>query len=167
MEFKKIYIEQIIADAINKYVESTILYEYAHPRKAFIKYTSNLLPQIITHWCLIKYSRLSNTNNDIIKHWKAELISWVDKIIKLSLKGKDDYNSRYSAIASSFDINDYDKNIRSIEATIISKFIKEGFDVENDVFEITINDCLNEHKVFINLLSQKNIVPFYEYIKSL
>lgn len=158
-------IRQIITETVEEYIHKQFVCEYAHPRKEFCKYVSNLLPQIITHWCLIRYGNLTNQTINI-NHWKRELSTWCNYIVRLSLKDET-YQKRYKAIESVFDLWDYDKNPTAIIKTITHKFIEENFNTDSKEFEQTITDCFNENKTLIEVLANVKPMVSIEYINNL
>lgn len=163
------YINRVVKETIDKVVNKTLLTEYALQRKDFCQHIDNLVPQIIIHWCLIRYSRnIGDDNNLNLDHWKVELKSWFYKIMKLSIKTNDDYKIRYKAIQQIWDKNDYDKNILAITFTIAQKFQEEGVKVTNNEYLTkTMQECLDEHKNFIHILANKNLEEINNYVDEL
>lgn len=165
-EIKK-YIDEAVKKSIDDYINNIIM-EYALPRKVFMKQIENILPQFITHWCLIKYAKLSNTNIEVINHWKRELLNWLYNMSKLSMKGKDNIDVRKKAIYEVFDILDLNSDPLAVKFTIISKFEDENIDINNNIIvDDVITQCINETEIFIHLIANKNIQDIKNYVKSL
>lgn len=160
-------IKQIIKEQVESYLLDNILLEYAFPRKDFIKQVDNLLPQIIIHWCLIRYNRLiENTNT--IQHWKKELLTWFSRIMKLTLKGNDSAETRKKAIKEVISLYDYDNNVTTIKYTILPKFNDEGINIDNnEVVKEVINQFFEELENIISVLSNKNLKELYQYLENL
>ena len=125
--------------------------EYAFPRKDFIKQVNNLLPQIITHWCLIRYNRIID-NTNTIQHWKSELLTWFSRIMKLTLKGNDSTETRKKAIQEVILLNDYHNNATTIKYTILPKFNDEGIKIDNnEIINEVINQFFDELETIISI----------------
>ena len=159
--------KKYIKEEIEKYFLSTLIKEYAYPRKDFCNNIEKLAPQIIIHWCLIRYARLTNINTRTIQHWKCELSSWCFKLMKMGLKGNDDFKNRANAITNVWDKMDYDKDALAIKFTILSKFREEKFDTNVQEFQQTLNDCIEHADKLIYYIAKKNLKEFDEYINNL
>ena len=160
-------IEQVIKEQVEKYIWDNVILEYAYPRKDFIKQVENLFPQIIIHWCLIRYNRLID-NTTTIPHWKKELLTWLSRIMKLNLKGGDSCQTREKAIREVISLCDYDSNAISIKFTILPKFYEEGIIVDdNDIVTEVINQFIADINNLISILSSKDLKQLYQYLESL
>ena len=160
-------IKKIIKEQVETYLIDNILLEYAFPRKDFIKQVDNLLPQIIIHWCLIRYNRILD-KTDTIQHWKKELLTWFSRIMKLTLKGNDSVETRKKAIQEVISLYDYNNNVTTIKYTILPKFNDEGIQLDNnDAINEVINQFFDEIEHIIDVLANKNLKELYQYLENL
>ena len=74
--------------------KNNIITELALPRKSVKQRISNIFPQIIENWCLIKYSKDNNVNSDLINHWKSELSTHIINASRLQIKDNDSFDNR-------------------------------------------------------------------------
>ena len=75
-----------LTEYIVRAIENTYIVEMAYDRKKFKDLIDSLGDQIIENWFLIRYSRVSNTKNELINHWRKELIRHIDNICKTTFK---------------------------------------------------------------------------------
>lgn len=161
-------IKRIVKEQVEAYILDNVLLEYAFPRKHFIKQVGNLFPQIIIHWCLIKHNRIID-NKATIQHWKNELLTWFSRIMKLTLKGNDSFETREKAIKEVISLYDYHNNVTAIKYTILPKFYNEGIkiDYDDEILNDVVNQFFNDLGNIVSILSNKDFKQLYQYLESL
>ena len=75
-----------VIEYIVRAIENTYIVEMAYDRKKFKDLINSLGDQIIENWFLIRYSRISNTKNELINQSRKELIGHIDNICKTTFK---------------------------------------------------------------------------------
>ena len=162
--------EQELQRLIMQEVERKIplLLEYAIPRQEFIENAAHLIPQICENWCLIRYSRLVNDNNENINHWKSELSAHMRNISSTKIKKNNAVPSRVKCIKEAFNWYDFDTSATQIYEWTNDKFRNEGY--PSDYKEPLITVCFDfKHAVDIltELMSNSNDGDITRYIETL
>ena len=75
-----------LTEYIVRAIENTYIVEMAYDRKKFKDLIDSLGDQIMENWFLIRYSRISNTKNELINQSRKELIGHIDNICKTTFK---------------------------------------------------------------------------------
>lgn len=149
-------LKHLISECVNNYLSSdkgNMLIEMAMKRKSFKERVEHILPQIIENWCLIYYSRITNTNKKNINHWKSELDAHISSIISYQIKGNNSQQKRNKIILNLWDELDY--NIAQTIAIIVrNKFLKEHLDVKSKEYFETCEQFTNYSNYLIHTLSQ-------------
>lgn len=143
-----------------------ILTEMALSRKSIKARIINLFPQIIIHWCLIKYSITNNVNNELVNHWKTELTTHINNVARLQIKENNSYNSRKILVNQIIDEEDLtDANV--IDFIISPKFSEENINISSVEYGNVIIDFINNINEIVNLIALKNRDNIIEYIHNL
>lgn len=149
-------LKSLISEYVNNYLSSdkgNMLIEMAMERKAFKERVEHILPQIIENWCLIYYSRITNTNKKLINHWKSELDAHISSIISYQIKGNNSLQKRNKIILNL--CNELDYNLTQTIAIIVrNKFLKEHLDVKSKEYFETCEQFTNYSDDLIHTLSQ-------------
>lgn len=156
--------EKEIRKHIKKRVRE-ILLEMAYSRNEYIDKVSAIFPQIITHWCLIRYfSLIQETKNKL--HWQGELLGFFKTTSRYVLKNSNQI-SRERALFQMINANNF--KVKEIVKRIIEpKFIQENVNSNNNVFyDYTIEDYLKEVDKLTLLIANQNYDEIVEYIKKL
>lgn len=143
-----------------------LMVEMALPRKVVKKKIEDIFPQIIENWCLIHYAQLSNEKQDLVNHWKNELMAHISNAISHQIKDNDSYDSRkklVNQIIIDFDYTDY--NI--IDLKVWTKFMKENIDVDSKDYAKTLFDFVNAVNDIVHLISLKDRNAIKNYVLEL
>ena len=160
-------IQHIVKETVEHYIMDNILLEYAHNRAEFKRILQGLSEPLIVHWCLIRWGRLTG-NTQTLPHWKSEVISYWNRINKLSLKEGDKSQKRLTAILEVWDKEEFITNVNAIKFTIYSKFTKEGINVEDDAVVTEVcNGFIQDAPHIVEILANKDSKAMREYINSL
>ena len=136
-------LHDIIRESVYRLYTKLPLYEYAIHRSEFIYKVSNLLPQIIENWCLIRYCTLVGRKNTK-KHWKDELIAHMLNVGGLDIKGNNKSEKRLKAIYDGFKLRDLVNDCSDrIFLYIENKFEREKINLNDDIVKKVVNDCNN------------------------
>lgn len=149
-------LKHLISESVKNYLNSdkgAMLLEMAMERKAFKERVEHLLPQIIENWCLIYYSRITNTNAQLINHWKSELNTHISSVISYQIKGNNQPQKRSKVIGEIWDELDYNLP-NTISIIIRSKFLKEHLNVKSNEYFETCEQFVNYSDDLIYTLSQ-------------
>ena len=159
-------INEIVDKVVREKVCEILMLEYAIDRKAFINRVWNLSPMLISHWCLIRYNRLTD-REEYIDHWKNEVFGWMEAIQLLKLKGKNDVESRQKALSQAFNDIEYTTNPKVVKGAIRRKFHDEQIDINLPIIDEIICGFMSDIPQLINLMANDDVQPMREYINSL
>lgn len=143
-----------------------LLLEFALPRKKVKGRISNMLPQIIENWCLIKYSNINNINNNLVNHWKNELSAHLNNVSRLQIKENDSFDNR-KTLLNSIIIEEDLTDVNVIDMIICSKFVKENISIDSKEYGNVIIDFINNINIIVDLICNKNRDLILNYIKEL
>lgn len=135
---------------------------YDISRKDYKNNLESLLPLILIHIYLIKYSKTSNLNTETISHWLSEIESWCAKLKNYTLKTNKNSEIKYKV----FDEVYSSINQKRLQKYILMKCEKENFtnydlivriinEIDqniNYVKEFISNDKFNDFSKIINLI---------------
>lgn len=159
----------LIKEQVKEVIENNkkgIITEMALPRKKVKDKIENIFPQIIENWCLIHYVVLSGDKQDLINHWKSELMAHINNICSLQIKENDSFDSRKKLINQI--IIEYEYTTPStINWVILSKFYKENIDRSTEIYNNILLDFINNIGVIVDILSRKNENEVITYIENL
>ena len=148
--------------------KKSILNEMGYERKMFKAIITNLSAQIVQNWCLVRFARINNLDEGLINHWKSELAAHINNAASNKIKGNNSFQSRVKAISEVWvDEKEYATDSNVINLTIHTKFKNENFDVTCDVYQHTIQDCMDESDKLIQAIASENPGTIEEYINSL
>ena len=159
-------INEIVDKVVREKVCEILMLEYAIDRKAFINRVWNLSPMLISHWCLIRYNRLTD-REEYIDHWKNEVFGWMEYISVMKLKRNNDVESRQKALLQAWDDLDYISNPEAIKAAIYRKFGNEEIDMRTPLIDEVANAFIADSHTIIALISKGDVGEMREYINSL
>ena len=160
-------LEQKINEIVTKKINEYLLNEYALERSDFMDRIYNLSRQIVIHWCLIRYSRLTNSNQEYIEHWKKELRTWLCHISNIRIKKNNSFEYRRKTIYKCWGDLDYITLPNTIKKVIYCKFTDEHINVNSNEVEQIIMDFMEETHKLIDLMADDDIELIYNYIKEL
>lgn len=163
-------LREIIREEINKYFSNKMLFEfYAYERSDFRDIVRQHLPQIIIHWCLIRYFRLVDIDNQCINHWKGEINNWLSYLSRLDIKKHiKDYNFKLKTIKQVWEDEELYNNMSSFIRCFKNKFKEENIDINTNDFKSVIEMCQTESNIIIDLISKaNNFDAIEEYVHSL
>lgn len=149
-------LKHLISESVNNYLSSdkgSMLLEMAMERKAFKERVERILLQIIENWCLIYYSKITNSNEKLINHWKSELDAHISSVISYQIKGNNSPQKRNKVICELWDELDY-KLPQTIAIIVRNKFLKEHLDIKSNEYFETCEQFVNYSDNLIHTLSQ-------------
>ena len=155
-----------IIEYIVRAIENTYIVEMTYDRKKFKDLIDSLGDQIIENWFLIRYSRISNTKNELINHWKKELIGYIDNICKTIFK-----MNRRKAIEEVLkgwkELNNNNEN--NVINYIARKFDEEHINIEDNIINEIVDDWLEYGlEDIIDILSDKTkYIDIVEYVNTI
>lgn len=138
-------IERYLRKLIQEEIEKIRLDEMAIARKDFKAKVDSLLPQIIENLCLVLYDVYADRS--IYKtHWAREMRGHLMTLLRLDVKGKNNYVCRRKVMDEVIADNDFDIP-NKISLTIDTKFRMERIDMDSPVAMKVVQDAfpyLNE-----------------------
>lgn len=130
-----------------------LLTEMPFPRGEYKAKVDDRIPQVITNWCLVRYCTLTGriaTKN----HWQNELITHIESIARLSIKGNNKKSARTKVLNEIWYDNDYN-TYKAINFTIHGKFLDENINTNTHAYIVSINDFIRDaHNLFDVILSE-------------
>lgn len=159
--------DKLITRIIHEEIRKFLLKEYALERSDFMDSIKGISKQIIIHWCLIRFSQITNFNSEYIPHWKHELKNWLFSICEMELKKNNAYKKRYKAIFKLWNKYDFNSKPNVIRKIIFTKFINEKIDMKSKEIEQVINDFIENANNIINLLAIGDVEKINEYVENL
>jgi hypothetical protein len=158
-------LHDIVRECVYRIYTKLPLYEYAVHRSDFVYRVSNLLPQIIENWCLIRFCTLSR-RTQTKEHWKDELRAHMLNIGGLDIKGNNKVDKRLKAIYEGFNMRDLIGECSDrIFLYIEGKFNKENIDINNNIVKQVVVDCNKALKDIALAMAQPMTIR--EYIDSI
>ena len=146
----------------------SLLNEMAYERKEFKALLANGSIQIIQNWCLIRYAVLSHSKQELLPHWKTELIGHLEKVASHKLKGNDSKEARMKAIAEVWCLDaEYGTDANVIDLTIHSKFLEEGINIDAAIYNQTIDDCMKASGTIMAAIASESSEHIENYVASL
>ena len=163
-------LREIIREEINKYSSNKMLFEfYAYERSDFKDIVRQHLPTLLIHWCIVRYHRLIDSDNQCINHWKSEIENWLSYLSRLDIKKHiKDYNFKLKTIRQVWNDEELYDNMTSFIRCFKNKLKAENIDFNSSEFQTTIQMCQNESDIIINLISKTdNYEEIERYVNSL
>lgn len=146
-------LHDIVRECVYKIYSSLPLYEYAYNRSKFIESVDALMPQIIQNWCLIRYCRITKSDDKTINHWKSELTAHLKNLCVMQLKGGNKPSKRLKAVKEAFGLMDYFNRPEVIKMLCEDKFIEEGINPNTKESIATFEECFGELNNIASLIA--------------
>lgn len=147
-----------LSEYIIEQFSKTKLFEMALDRTDYIRLVSNLLPQIVENWCLIRYCSLYDKNNLNKNHWKQELDSYCYRLYNTKTK------NNKKKILEQVIIRDNELN----DINVVYKWLQRKFRIEKICEkakqEKICSDFVNYIEHIIYLISSSDYQELYRYI---
>ena len=156
-----------IIEYIVRAIENTYIVEMAYDRKKFKDLINSLGDQIIENWFLIRYSRISNTKNELINQSRKELIGHIDNICKTTFK-MDRRKAIEEVLKGWKELNHNNEN--NIINYIVIKFDPGRINIEdNNIINEIVDDWLEYGlEDIIDILSNKTkYIDIVEYVNTI
>ena len=156
-----------VIEYIVRAIENTYIVEMAYDRKKFKDLINSLGDQIIENWFLIRYSRVSNAKNELINHWRKELIGHIDNICKTTFK-MDRRKAIEEVLKGWKELNHNNEN--NIINYIAIKFDAGRINIEdNNIINEIVDDWLEYGlEDIIDILSNKTkYIDIVEYVNTI
>ena len=147
-------------------IENTYIVEMAYDRKKFKDLINSLGDQIIENWFLIRYSRISNTKNELINQSRKELIGDIYRICKTTFK-MDRRKAIEEVLKGWKELNHNNEN--NIINYISRKFDEEHINIEDNIINEIVDDWLEYGlEDIIDILSDKTkYIDIVEYVNTI
>ena len=156
--------EKRIRQIVNEELRKLLLQEYAYERSDFMDRVYGISRQIAIHWCLIRFSQLTNYNVEYIPHWKKELRAWMFSICEMEIKKNNSFKTRYKAIYETWDKMDYISKPQVIWKVIYGKFIDEGINMKTKEVEQITTEFVENSKILIEMMANADMEKINDYI---
>ena len=155
-----------LTEYIVRAIENTYIVEMAYDRKKFKDLIDSLGDQIIENWFLIRYSCISNTKNELINHWRKELIGHIDNICKTTFK-MDRRKAIEEVLKGWKELNHNNEN--NIINYIARKFDVGHINIEDSIINEVVDDWLEYGlEDIIDILSDKTkYIDIVEYVNTI
>ena len=156
-----------VIEYIVRAIENTYIVEMAYDRKKFKDLINSLGDQIIENWFLIRYSRISNTKNELINQSRKELIGHIDNICKTTFK-MDRRKAIEEVLKGWKELNHNNEN--NIINYIAIKFDAGRINIEdNNIINEIVDDWLEYGlEDIIDILSDKTkYIDIVEYVNTI
>ena len=160
-------INEIVDKVVREKIFEILMLEYAVDKKSYINRVWNLSPILISHWCLIKFHRLSNDGEIYIPHWKRELFGWMESLSLMNLKGKNNAENKYNALYQAFDSMDYTSNLDVIKNAIRKKFQDENVDIQSPLIDEVATAFIVDLENIMHFIACGDINTIRDYVNSL
>ena len=155
-----------IIEYIVRAIENTYIVEMTYDRKKFKDLIDSLGDQIIENWFLIRYSRISNTKNELINQSRKELIGHIDNICKTTFK-MDRRKAIEEVLKGWKELNHNNEN--NIINYIAVKFDAGRINIEDNIINEIVDDWLEYGlEDIIDILSDKTkYIDIVEYVNTI
>ena len=158
--------ETQLISLIKESVEKVLLCEMAYPRNQYKEKLDNLMPQILTNWCLVHYCTITNTHEELKQHWQSELRGHLFTVARYSIKNNDTPEKRLKVLNEIWEENEY-LNPNNLNLTVCNKFIDENIDINTNEYFNTIKDCIINTQLIFNTILSKNKDIIIDYVNSI
>ena len=156
-----------VIEYIVRAIENTYIVEMTYDRKKFKDLINSLGDQIIENWFLIRYSRISNTKNELINQSRKELIGHIYHICKTTFK-MDRRKAIEEVLKGWKELNHNNEN--NIINYIAIKFDAGRINIEdNNIINEIVDDWLEYGlEDIIDILSNKTkYIDIVEYVNTI
>lgn len=149
----------------------TEVFEMAQSLQSYKSTIDRILPMLVCHIILIMIAR-DEGSEDFVKHWKKEVVNFINDITSQKLKTKDTEETRKkhikSVILDEWELDTNDDFVNKL----YKKLYEEGYDLENkdtykyilDVFHKFQETYLDE---LIDVLANKNLQRTFSFVEKL
>ena len=158
---------EIIREEVGKIVSEILLTEMAFDLGKYKNQIRNHITQIAINWCLVRYTDYDTKYVPLRKHWSSELLSHLNFIAGLNLKGKNDDATKEKALFSIWNEFDFDTDERSIDMAVASKFESEGIDTYSEQYIQTTKYFKEETKKLVDVIVSGSRKVILEYVKQI
>lgn len=157
-----------ITNETRQYVRRLITeYFYDKERKNFKIKVSGTVMQIVLHWSYIRYSRLTQTSEITIPHWKSELYNWLFSICETEISKKDNPKARLIAIQEEWKESGYLDDATRIVKMLAITFKRKGFTITKHQAEQIATEFIDNLPTMINIMANADVFELDSYIESL
>lgn len=157
-------IRESIAKILNENKEGLLL-EMALPRKTYKKRVSDITPQLLENWCLVRYATIHG-NVQQKQHWQTELRGHLLTISRFSITGNDTPTSRLKVFQEIW--QEEDLNLpETLNLVIANKFMAEGISIKSEEYGQVLYDCINATNKIFEIILGRNIESITQYVESI
>mgnify|MGYP004548711257 CR=1 FL=1 len=134
--------------------------------KKYISQIENQFCDLITYWCLIRYTKLVNKTKKI-KEWKDNLLNLFILISEIDLSKNNTEIRRKHTLKQMMKLCNF-KTRKIISIINWTEFENEDIDVKTDlIYKQTVTEYIKETKKIIGLIAKQDESKIKEYIKKL
>lgn len=152
-------------DTILKENQEELLLEMALPRKTYKERISNLIPQLLENWCLVRYATIHGGIQQKL-HWQTELRGHILTMSRLSITGNDTPSSRLKVFNEIW--REEDLNLPgTLNMVIANKFMVEGINIKTEEYGQVLYDCINATNKIYEIIVGRDIDAISQYVESI
>lgn len=171
MNIDEQYLRTIINESVRRIVKEELgkycLNEMAMPLSDYKKCVESRLFQILENWCLIRYATLSGDCNNLKNHWRVELMSHINYLANLKLKGKNSALSKEKCLYSVFNKYDLDTDESCIAGHIWTKFVTEGLPTDGEIFSQVVSDFKSSIRDIAGVILSNDRKQIFQYVQNI
>ena len=165
IEEKKL--KEIISDIVKETAERILMTEMAFSLSSYKNKVEDRIDQLITNWCLVRYTRYDEKFIKLRTHWSVELIALMNDIRQMRLKKGDNIETKQNALYYVWSEYEFDRDETMIDNTISLKFEKEGINTQSEWYINTVSDCKNATRDIVNALLSDSKPKIMKYVRSI
>lgn len=143
-----------------------IIFEYSIERNKVEDSIIENFPNLVIHWCLIKYSKnIKGITCD--NHWRVELINYFKIIMSKKINKDTSFKIKRKLIRSFLENYGY-YSPKMIYETIYNKFIEDFGSFNDDIVKSVCVDFISDLDIIIGFIgNEKSFDEMREYVHNL
>lgn len=161
-------LRSIVRESIAKILKENqegILLEMALPRKTYKKRISDIIPQLLENWCLVRYATIHG-NVQQKQHWQTELRGHFLTMSRFSITGNDTPVSRLKVFQEIW--REEDLNLpETLNLVIANKFMSEGISIKSEEYGQVLYDCIGSTNKIYEIIIGRDIDAITQYVETI
>ena len=157
-------LREIIKEEVRKVFYECMLNEMAFDLGKYKDQVRNHMQQIAINWCLVRYTTYDENFIQLRRHWSSELLSQMNFIAGMKIKGKDDTSTKQKALYSIWNEFEFDTDERAIDMMVSGKFESEGIDTYSEQYIQTTVDFKEASKEIIEVILSGSRKVIQDYV---
>lgn len=159
-------LRNLIKEEVTRAIEKALVTEMAYSLSDYKRRAEDRIAQILTNWCLIRYTDYDERYQKLRKHWSSELLVQMQYVSRMRLKKGDD-ETKQKALYTIWSENEFDRDENVIDGIVCAKFMEEGIDTYSEAYIQTISDCKDATRDVVNALLSPSVGKIIHYISSI